>query len=143
LALNEELYFLSQVVDYNYLQNFEGEEKKMKKTPTKPKKQSKERGLKKQYMKTGSVCKVTFRLPKEAVKGARRVNIVGEFNDWSIEANPMKPLRSGEFALTLDLRSGKEYRFRYLVDGYRWENDWNADRYEGNVYGSDDSVVIV
>jgi len=115
----------------------------MKKTPSKPKKMSKVSSLKKQYIKPGSVCKVTFRLPKEAVKGAQRVNIVGEFNDWSIEANPMKPLRSGEFALTLDLKSGMEYRFRYLVDGYRWENDWNADRYERNIYGSDDSVVVV
>ena|SRR3972149_2096730 len=115
----------------------------MKKTPTKPKKQSKEKGLKKQYVKSGSVCKVTFRLPKDAVKGAQRVNIVGEFNDWSIEATPMKPLRSGEFTVTLDLESGREYRFRYLIDGYTWENDWNADRYERNIYGSDDSVVAV
>lgn len=115
----------------------------MKKTPAKPKKQSKEKALKKQYIKSGSVCKVSFRLPKEAVKGAQRVNIIGDFNDWSIEANPMKQLKSGEFTLTLDLKSGREYRFRYLVDGYRWENDWNADRYERNIYGSDDSVVAV
>lgn len=115
----------------------------MKKTPTKPKKQNKEKGLKKQYVKSSSVCKVTFRLPKEAVQGAQRVNIVGEFNDWSIEASPMKALRSGEFTVTLDLKAGREYRFRYLVDGYRWENDWNADRYERNIYGTDDSVVAV
>lgn len=115
----------------------------MKKTPAKHKKQSKGKGMKKQYIKSGSVCKVSFRLQKEAVKGARRVNIVGDFNDWSIEANPMKQLKSGEFTLTLDLKSGREYSFRYLVDGYRWENDWNADRYERNIYGSDDSVVAV
>ncbi len=115
----------------------------MKKTPAKAKKPSKEGGFSKRYVKAGSVCKVTFRLPKEAVRGARRVNIVGDFNDWSMAANPMKPLRSGEFSLTLDLKSGREYRFRYLVDGYRWENDWNADRYERNIYGSDDSVVAV
>ena len=115
----------------------------MKKAPTKPKKTSKETSFRKRYVKSGSVCKVTFRLPKQAVKGAQRVNIVGDFNDWSMEANPMKPLRSGEFTLTLDLKSGREYRFRYLIDGYRWENDWNADRYDPNIYGSDDSVVAV
>ena len=115
----------------------------MKKMPTKPKKHSKEKGLKKQYIKSGSVCKVSFRLPKEAVKGGKRVNVVGDFNDWSIEANPMNQLKSGEFTVTLNLKSGREYRFRYLVDGYRWENDWNADRYERNAYGSDDSVVAV
>jgi 1,4-alpha-glucan branching enzyme len=115
----------------------------MKKTPAKPKKQSGEKSLKKQYVKSGGVCKVSFRLPKEAVKGAKRVNIVGDFNDWSIEANPMKQLRSGEFTLILYLKPGREYKFRYLVDGYRWENDWNADRYERNIFGSDDSVVAV
>lgn len=115
----------------------------MKKPRTRASKPIKEKSLKKKYIKSGSVCKVSFRLPKEAARGAQRVNIVGEFNDWSVKANPMKSLKSGEFAVTLDLESGREYRFRYLVDGNRWENDWNADRYERNIYGSDDSVVAV
>jgi hypothetical protein len=35
------------------------------------------------------------------------------------------------------------YRFRYLVDGRSWENDWAADLYVPNGYGGDDSVVDV
>jgi hypothetical protein len=38
---------------------------------------------------------------------------------------------------------GRAYRFRYLLDGVRWENDWHADDYVLNVHGSHDSVVIV
>ncbi len=29
------------------------------------------------------------------------------------------------------------------LDGERWENDWSADEYVANAYGSDDSVVSV
>jgi hypothetical protein len=36
-----------------------------------------------------------------------------------------------------------EYKFRYLIDDSRWENDWNADRYIPNSFGSEDSLVIV
>jgi len=42
------------------------------------------------------------------------------------------------------LATGREYAFRYLLDGGRWENDWNADRYDLNPYATaDNSVVIV
>jgi len=49
----------------------------------------------------------------------------------------------GRFTLTLSLTPGQSYRFRYLLDGSRWENDWAADSYAPNPYGSDDSVVEV
>jgi hypothetical protein len=41
----------------------------------------------------------------------------------------------------LDLQSGKEYRFRYLLDGTLWENDWDADSYVPNGFDGEDSVV--
>ena len=53
--------------------------------------------IKKQYLKTKPVCKVTFRLPEEATKSVRSANIVGEFNDWGIHANPMRKLKNGSF----------------------------------------------
>lgn len=99
--------------------------------------------MKKRYVKSDSICKVTFRIPKEAASGARYASVVGDFNNWSISANPMKKLKNGEFTLTLDLSSGTEYKFRYMINGKYWENDWNADKYVKNMYGSDDSVVIV
>ena len=115
----------------------------MKKPAKKTRKRTKPGSLRKQYIKSGSVCRVTFRLPKDAAKGARVVSLVGDFNNWSIEATPMAALKNGEFAVTIDLESGRDYRFRYLIGGKIWENDWNADRYEANIYGSDDSVVVV
>ena len=45
--------------------------------------------------------------------------------------------------LTLELQSGKEYQFRYLVNGTDWYNDWDADRYVPNPFGGDNSVVVL
>lgn len=86
---------------------------------------------------------MTFRLPAEAVAGAGRVNLAGEFNGWNTESTPLKRLKNGEFTVDVELDPGREYRFRYLIDGERWENDWCADRYAPNRFGGDDSVVSV
>ncbi|HHL41005.1 MAG TPA: hypothetical protein ENJ37_10910 [Deltaproteobacteria bacterium] len=100
-------------------------------------------GLTKRYLKSRPVCKVTFRLPGEAAAGAGSVVVVGEFNNWDKRVNPMKRLKSGAFSATIDLPAGRAYRFRYLIDDARWENDWQADDYVPNPYGGDDSVVEV
>jgi hypothetical protein len=41
----------------------------------------------------------------------------------------------------LSVAVGRRYRFRYILDGQRWENDWEADDYVDNDYGGQDSVV--
>jgi 1,4-alpha-glucan branching enzyme len=100
--------------------------------------------IKKQYVKNKPICKVTFRLQKEVALSAKSVKIVGEFNDWSIKATPMKGLKNGEFKVTLNLDVDKEYQFRYLIDDMRWENDGNADKYVPSPYGEcENSVVVV
>ncbi len=100
--------------------------------------------LKKQYLKSKNVCKVTFRLPKEAAPNASTVHLVGDFNDWDANACPMKKLKNGSFTVNLDLERGKEYQFRYCVDQESWENDWEADKYvPSSVGGVDNSVVIL
>ncbi|MBI4681875.1 MAG: isoamylase early set domain-containing protein [Nitrospirae bacterium] len=98
--------------------------------------------LKKQYLKSNLLCKVTFRLPKDAAPGAGTASIVGEFNNWNMSEHQMKKLKNGDFTATVELPCNREFRFRYLIDSCRWENDWFADKYVPNDYGSDDSVVI-
>lgn len=97
--------------------------------------------LKKNYSKTGSVCRVTFRLPAEVE--AETAYLCGDFNEWDAKANPMKRLKDGGFSATVSVPTGQKYRFRYLLDGRRWENDWEADAYAPNVHGTDDSVLEV
>lgn len=98
--------------------------------------------LKKKYLKSKPICKVSFSLPKDAVKSAKKVAIVGDFNQWDEKAHPMKKLKNGSFTSTIDLEAGKEYQFRYLIDGEQWENDWVADAYVPNAFGDDENSVV-
>ncbi|MBU0654895.1 MAG: isoamylase early set domain-containing protein [Gammaproteobacteria bacterium] len=100
--------------------------------------------LKKQYLKTRPTCKVTFRISKEAAQSAQQVFLVGDFNGWNEQATPMTPLKSGEFSTVLELDTDtQEYHFRYLYDGSRWENDWEADGYATNGVDGENSIVRV
>jgi 1,4-alpha-glucan branching enzyme len=84
--------------------------------------------------------RVTFELPSSI--WAERVNLVGDFNGWDTAAHEMRQGRSdGNWRITLDLPAGKEYQFRYLVNGRDWHNDWHADKYMANRFGTDNSVV--
>jgi 1,4-alpha-glucan branching enzyme len=95
--------------------------------------------IKKNYSKERQSCRVTFELPPEV--NAQTACVCGEFNDWDVLANPMRHRKNGSFTLVIPLKPGRSYRFRYLLDDIRWENDWTADSYVPNVFGSDDSVV--
>jgi 1,4-alpha-glucan branching enzyme len=97
--------------------------------------------IKKAYLKTGRSCRVTFELAPEV--NAETAYLCGEFNEWDQTAHPMKRRKDGRFSLTISLKPGQEYHFRYFLDGRRWENDWHADAYVPNVFGSEDSVVRV
>lgn len=97
--------------------------------------------LSKSYSKTGKICRVTFKYSNP--QKAETAVLAGEFNNWSLQENPMKKLKNGTFSLTLSLQSGNAYPFRYVLDGESWVNDEGADSYVPNVHGEDDSVVDV
>ena len=82
---------------------------------------------------------VTFEV--DPAVGAQRAYVCGDFNDWSQESHPMDHNGDGGFTLTVNLAAGQAYRFRYYLDGERWENDWAADDYVTNEYGGEDSVI--
>ena len=97
--------------------------------------------LKKEYTKTGRSCRVTFNLPADV--NAQTACLCGEFNDWDQSSHPMKRGKDGSFSLTISLKPGRQYRYRFLLDGERWENDWAAEDYAPNALGSEDSVVNI
>jgi len=82
---------------------------------------------------------VLFRLP--AAVNAEEAYLCGDFNDWSTTADAMNRLPDGSFELVRRLPLGRRWRFRYLLDSDRWENDWAADGYAPNALGDEDSVV--
>lgn len=100
--------------------------------------------MKKKYLKSKPLCKVTFSITPEESAAPENVYLVGDFNNWNIENDKMKPLKNGSFTTTIDLPVGQAYQFRYLMDGAKWENDDNADAYEHCNYGNcENSVVII
>ena len=100
--------------------------------------------IKKQYLKTKAVCKVTFTLPLDAVSENTEVKVVGDFNDWNWETGVPMKANKAEYKAVIELPTGKNYEFRYLMANGSWENDWNADAYVPSPYfGIDNSVVSV
>ena len=97
--------------------------------------------LKKKYLKSKDVCKVTFYTPSEL--DAEKVYLVGDFNEWKENETPMEPLKDGRFKVTIDLPKDTTYQFRYLVNNDEWHNDWEADQYVPNPFSGDNSVVEV
>lgn len=98
--------------------------------------------IKKQVLKSKPECKVTFSLDKKHAQGAQKVNLVGEFNNWSETETEMTPLKSGGFKAVMSLPVGRDYQFRYLIDGKTWINDENADTYvDSGIAGEENGVV--
>lgn len=83
---------------------------------------------------------ITFEIP--GTVWAERINLVGDFNNWDREGLSLQQNRDGNWQIELELDEGREYRFRYLLDGQHWRDDWYADRFVPNPYGGHDSVVI-
>lgn len=99
--------------------------------------------LKKSFSKDKKKCTVTFIVSAEAAKGAQTINIAGDFNSWSSTDTPLTKNKDGSFSVKLELDADREYQFRYLLDGYKWENDWNADKYIPAPYSNADNSVVV
>lgn len=96
---------------------------------------------KKSYGKSTKTCRVTFELPAEVE--AQTASVCGDFNEWSPTENPMVRRKDGRFSVTVSLPTDRVYRYRYLLDGTHWENDWDAEMYVHNDYGSEDSLIRV
>ncbi|MHB0754633.1 isoamylase early set domain-containing protein [Polaribacter sp. M15] len=94
--------------------------------------------IKKQFLKSKPVCKVTFTVPAE---DAKNVAVVGSFNEWNEEATPLKKLKNGSFKGTVNLETGSSYEFRYLIDG-TYTNELEADSLAWNDFaGAENSVL--
>jgi 1,4-alpha-glucan branching enzyme len=74
---------------------------------------------------------------------AKRVNLVGDFNNWSPRADAMVDENGdGEWTLFYDLPPGV-YEYKYVVDGVRWIADpKNPDKVPDGFEGQN-SVVRV
>lgn len=93
--------------------------------------------LTKKFFKTKDEADITFEFSRS---GVTSVSLVGEFNDWqAIELTFNK--KSASFKTKLRLPKNNEFQFRYLLNGIEWENDYEADQYIPNGFGTENSVV--
>lgn len=81
--------------------------------------------------------KVTFSLPHAE---AATVHVMGDFNDWR-PAHAMSRTEDGGWWLTAELERGREYQYRYLLDGTVWVNDPDAEQSVANPHGGENSVL--
>lgn len=96
---------------------------------------------KKTYGKAAKTCRVTFELPAQIA--ADSASVCGDFNGWSPTEHPMPRRKDGRFSVTITLPAQHSYRYRFLLDGERWENDWDAETYIANGFGGEDSLISV
>ncbi len=92
----------------------------------------------KQYLKTKPVCKVTFTVPAEE---AKKVAVVGDFNNWSTKGSSLKKLKNGNFKGTFELPKEGSFEFKYIIDG-AYVNEAEADRYQWNDYAGAENAVL-
>ena len=98
--------------------------------------------MKKQFVKSKSVVKVTFNPTAEIINGGKEVIVLGDFNNWNPELGlNLKKQKDGSFKGILELETGNEFQFKYLVDGANWINDSEADAFVASPYGQENSVV--
>ncbi|MBQ0909345.1 isoamylase early set domain-containing protein [Flavobacterium sp. F-328] len=95
--------------------------------------------IKKQFVKTKPVCKVTFSIE---AKQADQVAVVGDFNNWDPEQGTMNKLKNGTFKTVLDLKKDAAYEFKYIIDG-EYINEPEADSFKWNAFAGNENGVLV
>ena len=102
--------------------------------------------LKKKYVKSRRVCKVTFEVPVRQLPADVEIHsfgVAGEFNDWDPDKLPLRFSKSKKaYHAKTDLQPGRAYQFRYVLNQEVWLNDWHADAYVPNNVNGDNSVVF-
>ncbi len=100
--------------------------------------------LSKQFIKSKSAFKVTFSVPSEVVVDSRKVAVLGDFNGWNPEeAAALKKQKDGSFKGSVELTGGREYQFRYLLDGEKWVNDPEPDGFVPSGVTAEQNCVVV
>lgn len=75
--------------------------------------------------------------------GAARVALVGDFNDWSLEATQLSPSGDGSvWSVSVLLPTGR-HQYAFVVDDSRWMVDPRAPAAVEDDYGTRNSVITI
>ena len=67
--------------------------------------------------------------------------LVGNFNDWKVGADKMKPMADGSFRMNKKLSMGR-FEYKFYADEIYW-NDPDAEAQAVNPFGSLNSVIEI
>ena len=73
---------------------------------------------------------------------ARQVSLVGSFNDWDVNATPLKLSQNGMWSVEVPLEPGRHV-YSFVVDGQQWVPDSAAPRAPADELGISNSIVFV
>lgn len=89
--------------------------------------------MKKELIKNQATYAVTFHYNAIPENPVHSVIVLGDFNEWSLENGfELKADKNGDFVGKFKIPAGRDYHFRYLVNGNRWANEKDADRFEAS-----------
>ena len=94
--------------------------------------------IKKQFIKTKPVCKVTFSVE---AKEATSASVVGDFNNWNPKEGELSKLKNGTFKGVFDLPKDASYEFKYVIDG-TFVNEPEADSFKWNDFAGTENGVL-
>jgi 1,4-alpha-glucan branching enzyme len=94
--------------------------------------------IKKQFIKTKPVCKVTFSVEaKEAIQAS----VIGDFNNWNPEEGTLIKLKNGTFKGVFSIDKDASYEFKYIIDG-AFVNETESDSFLWNEFSGNEIGVL-
>ncbi len=94
--------------------------------------------IKKQFIKTKPVCKVTFSVE---AKEATEASVIGDFNNWNQADGALSKLKNGTFKGVFNIEKDASYEFKYIIDG-AFVNEAQADSFLWNEYAGNENGVL-
>ena len=95
--------------------------------------------VQKTYFKTKDYCKVKFTFN---IENAETVEILGLNSDWE-NSIIMSKKKDGSFTCDVSLPKNSQHEFKYRVNEKEWINEPAADSENPNVFGGNNSVIIL
>ena len=98
--------------------------------------------IKKTELKSGKF-KVSFKISDDVTQFST-ASLVGDFNNWDASKDKMKKLKKdGSFTIQKTFESGKEYQFKYLLDGKNWINEPDTDKLVATKFADSQNCVVM
>jgi len=99
--------------------------------------------LKKQFNEKKLLSNVNFILLNGIASSIISVNYVVDFKNRDINDTLTKKVNNKSYPITIKLEKLKQYPFKYIIDGSKWQYDNIDDKHVPNTFRSKDSIIIL